>query len=119
MKNEHDRADPDRAAQQSKESAFEKELEQDAAMGSAESLAQADLVGPLTDGDQHDVDDANRAQGKCDEADAAEEPVHGGENLAHRFLVLDRVPFFPDVCTGGIKAAVMAGHYAIHLGFLS
>ena len=33
-------------------------------MGGAEGLAQTDLAGALGDGDQHDVDDADAAQGE-------------------------------------------------------
>ena len=57
-------AHADAAAHQGEKRAFQKKLHQDAAIGRAQRFAQADLAGALADRDQHDVDDADRAQGK-------------------------------------------------------
>ncbi len=54
------------------------------AVGGAQGFAQTDLARALGDGDQHDVDDADRAQRQRDQANAAQKPIHGSEDLAHQ-----------------------------------
>ena len=81
------------------------------------ALRRSDLAGALGHRNQHDVDDADRAQRQRDQTYAAEEPIHGGENLAHVFLILNRVPLFPDVFSVGIEAAVVAGNDAVEFSF--
>jgi hypothetical protein len=57
--NEHGAADTDGAAEQGQEGSFQEKLKENIAVGGAEGFAQANLVGALTDGDEHDVDDAD------------------------------------------------------------
>src|SRR5271165_6737205 len=59
----HGSADSKRAAEQGQECALEEELEEDRAVGCAEGFAQSDFAGALGHGHQHDVNDADRAQG--------------------------------------------------------
>ena len=99
-------AHADGAAQQRQEGALQEELQQDAAIGGAQRLAQADLASALADRDQHDVDDADGAQSQRDQANAAEEDVHDVENLADRLGVLDRVPVFEGVFVAPIEAMI-------------
>ena len=73
-------------------------------MRRAQRLAQSDFARALGHRDQHDVDDANRAQAQRDDSDDAQEPVHGAEDLADFLVVLDRVPVFERVFQFGIES---------------
>src|SRR5207237_9866459 len=85
------------------------------APGGAQSFTKTDLTGAFRDRYQHDVDNPNGAQTKDDQPNASQEPIHGAEDLAHGLLILDRVPLFPDVLAGGIKATMVAGHDSVQL----
>ncbi len=103
----------DGAAHQRQESALQEKLQQDAAVGGAQRLAQADLACALAHRHQHDVDDADRAQRQRDQANSAEEDVHHVEDLAHGLGVLDRVPVLEGVLIVPVEA-VIAGDDLAH-----
>ncbi len=100
--------DADDAADAGEHEALKEELKEDAAVGSAESFAQAYLFGALGDGDEHDVDDADGTEGEGDDTDAAEKDVHGGEDDADGAVGLNRVPLIKGVEISGFEA-VAAG----------
>ena len=72
-------------------------MQHDTAVGGAESFAQSDFACALGDGDQHNVDDADGAEGERDQADGAEKFVHRIEDGAHQLRLLDRIPAFEGV----------------------
>ncbi len=87
--------------------ALKEELHQNAAVGCAQRFAQADLARALGDRDEHDVDDADCAEGKRDDSDAAEEDVHRGEDHADGALRFDGVPLFECVVRLGSKSVAV------------
>ena len=112
---EHEQArarHPDAAAHQRKKGAFQEKLQQNAAIGGAQGLAQTDLARALADRNQHDVDDADGAEGQRNQPDAAEEHVHGIENFAHGFGVLDGVPILEGVFVVPVETMVAADDLA-------
>src|SRR5271165_1848090 len=93
----------DAAAEHGKECAFDKKLRHDIAMGGAQSLAQANLSRSLGDGDQHDVDDADRAQAKSNESHDAQKIIHRVKNLSHANGAVDGIPVIEGIVKTGIE----------------
>src|SRR5208282_2784330 len=85
---------PDASAQGGQERAFHKKLGQNRAMGRSERFAQSDLAGAFGNGDEHDVDDADRAEGERDHTDHAEKIIHAVKDLADALVIFDVVPVF-------------------------
>src|SRR4029077_15975788 len=81
-------------------------LDQYAAVGGAQSLAQSDLARALTDRHQHDVHDTNGAQGQGYQSHSAQEHVHGIENLAHHLGLLNRIQVFEGVFVAVVETVI-------------
>ena len=67
--------DADRAAGERRRQPLEQELQQDLAALRAERLAHADLARPLLHVDEHDVHDADAADGQRQHADEGRAPA--------------------------------------------
>src|SRR5580765_6301339 len=108
------RRDPhsDETADESEKNSLQEKLEQDAAVGRAQRFAEADFMRPLGDRDQHNVDNADRAQRQRDHAHAAQENTHGVKNRADHFRLLDGVPAFESVIVAIVKTVIASNDFA-------
>ena len=70
------------------------------------ALYQADFLCPLAYRDQHDVDDADRAQAKRHQAYPAQEHIHHVKDYAYSFRALHGVPVFEGVLVLGIETVI-------------
>src|ERR1039457_5250085 len=70
----------DQSADAGEQQSFPEELRDDAALSGSHRLEDTNLASPFGDGDQHDVDDAYRAQAQGDDAHAAQKNIHGVED---------------------------------------
>jgi hypothetical protein len=98
----------DGSAAQGEKQSFEKKVEEDIAVGRAQSFAQADLMRALADRDQHDVDDADGTQRERDHPDRAQEHVHDIEDGADHLRFLNRIPLIEGVLIGGVESVIAA-----------
>jgi hypothetical protein len=80
------------SGEEGEDEAFDEELGEDVAAPGAEGLHEADLSGALGDGDQHDVHDADTADGEGHGSDDAEKDLKGEGEGDHLFAVFDGVP---------------------------
>ena len=85
---------------------FHEELQQDAAIGGAQSFAKTDLARALRNRYQHDVDHANRAQTKRHQADRPQERVHGIGDFPHHLGAFDGIPIVECIRRLGIEVMV-------------
>ena len=76
------------------------------ALGGADGFEQADLPGPLGDRYEHDVDDADGAEAERDDADAAQEYIHGVEDGPDHFFFFHGVELVEGVFERGSKPCV-------------
>ena len=67
---------------------LEQELQQDVAPAGAEREADADVLGPLGDGDQHDVHDADAADQQRHRGDRDQAEAHRVGDALHQHQVL-------------------------------
>src|SRR5271169_131965 len=81
-----------------------------------ERFAQPDLASALGDGDEHDVNNADRTQGKRDHTDHTEEVVHAVKDPGDALVVFDRVPILERLFKLGIEA-VTAGDNVVDFLF--
>ena len=71
---------------------FDEELAFDVDGGCAERFADADFARALGDGDEHDVHDADAAEGEGEESDGSEEEGHDAEDALGELGSFERVP---------------------------
>ena len=81
-------------------------MKKDAALGSAQRLAQPDLVGPFADRYQHNIHNSNRAQSQRYHSHRSQKHIHDIENGPHHFRLPDRVPLVKRVLIAGIESMV-------------
>ena len=85
---EHRRAaaqqDAQRPADQAQHDRLDEELAQDVVAAGADGHAQADLAGPLGDGDEHDVHDAHPADHQRDHGHGQQQDAHQLRGRAQR-----------------------------------
>ncbi len=87
--------------------AFEEELGEDVAAACAEGLHEADLAGALGDRDEHDVHDADAADGKRHRADDAEQNFKRERELHDGFRVFDGVPGVDGFFVAGVEVVAL------------
>jgi hypothetical protein len=80
--------DPDDAARKRGGEPFEQELQQDVTPAGAERHAHADFAGSLLDVHEHDVHDADAADGEGHDADEREHEFESVDNGARDFVRL-------------------------------
>ena len=80
-------------------------------MGSAQRLAQPNLLGALGDRNQHDVNNADCAQSQSHQSHHSEKAVHGVENLCYTHGIVYGVPVVEGVFHLGIKAVAARDNF--------
>ncbi len=98
---------PAGAGDEGEDQAFEQELREYVAAACAEGFEDADLAGALGDGDEHDVHDADAADGEGHGADDAEEDLEADGEGHDLFRVFDGVPHAESFFIGGIEVVAL------------
>ena len=73
---------------------------------------QADFAGALGDGDEHDVHDADAADGERHRADDAEQDLQGDAKLHDLLGVFDGVPGADGLFVLGVEVVALGEHGA-------
>src|ERR1700761_5079350 len=102
----------DGAGHEGEDQAFKKELREDVAAARAEGFEDADLAGALGDGDEHDVHDADAADGEGHGADDAEQDLKADGEGHDLLRVLDGVPHTEGLFIGGVEVVTLREHGA-------
>src|SRR5881275_2578871 len=83
-------------------------------MGGAHRFSKSNFLGTVGDRNQHDVDDADGAQGKRHEPHASQESVHGIEDFANPVDSADGIPLVEGIL-GGVGKSMIAGNDSVDL----
>ncbi len=95
------------AGEEGQDEAFQQELGEDVAAAGAEGFHDADFAGSLGDGDQHDVHDADAADGEGHGADDAEKDLKSDGEGYDAFGIFDGVPGVDGFFVAGIEVVAL------------